>query len=136
MELGALQRAALGPYRWKRLIEKHHANDIEGVSNFTELEPISTTNQPSAWPDEPLWDRTSLYLVPGGRFLLTTRNISLQLWDIGPVGEARRVDSYVAAEYVLDDVDSLMRVGDLTTCIVDERKLRVGLAVINPQDLV
>jgi hypothetical protein len=135
MDLGALQRAALGPYRWKRLIEKHHANDIKGVPNVTELKPISTTNLPNAWPYEHGWSTTGLYLVPGGRFLLTTRKSVLQLWDNGPVGEAHRVRSHVVAEHVLQE-DAGDPMGDLTACIVDERKLRVGVVTFGPRDVV
>ena len=135
MDLGALQRAALGPYRWKRMIEKHHANDNEKSRNLTELEPISTTEMLNAWPyyDQPGITRTRW--VPGGRFLLTTDKNTLRLWDAGPVGEGHHVRPRLVSVHTLG-LNSPVDVHNLAVCIVDEMKLRVAVATDEQQVLV
>jgi hypothetical protein len=86
MDLEALRHTALGPYRWRRTIENHHAYDSEESANLTELEPIATTK---IWASSSPSGGIRLLFVPGGRFLLTAVENSLRLWDVGPVGEER-----------------------------------------------
>jgi hypothetical protein len=136
MDLGALQRASLGPYRWNRVIQEHHENDTEESPNLTELEPISTTKiadanqfQASLWQTK---QTTRLLLVPGGRFLLVTNESSLQLWDIGPVGAAYPKGSNLISKYGLGTGNSITG-HHLVVYIVDERKLRVGVATFGQE---
>jgi hypothetical protein len=139
MAVRELQRAALGPYRWQRMIEEHHANDTEGSPNRTELKPISTTQVPGAWSSEAWQGVTSLRWVPGGRFLFTAERNSLRLWDTGPIGGALRVGPHLLAEQVLaapGSPDHAVNMRDLAVCVADEMKLRVALSTFEQELLV
>jgi hypothetical protein len=70
-----LEHAACGPHRFVEHVEKNSAERYKAYQNRTFL------------PREPEYGQsytvTNMALVPGGRFLLTSGNGSVCLWDLG-----------------------------------------------------
>ncbi|KAF5316989.1 hypothetical protein D9611_003484 [Ephemerocybe angulata] len=89
MDTRQLFIAAMGPYRFKSLIESagsfaSHADDAPALNP---AHGPFTSHQVSVLPQ-----RGASYLVPGGRFLLTFNCKALTLWDLGLVGSAKDID--------------------------------------------
>ena len=78
MTLQELQKATLGPYRWRTNIMKHAqvASDVTGTVNWEPRHEKGIDLEIGA-------ERQELYLVPGGRFLITSDVNCLRLWDLG-----------------------------------------------------
>ncbi|KAF6748705.1 hypothetical protein DFP72DRAFT_766715, partial [Ephemerocybe angulata] len=80
MDTHQLLRAAMGPYRFKSLVENigsfaGHADDAPA---------LNPAHGPFALPQvEVLPQSGASYLVPGGRFFLTFDCTVLALWDFG-----------------------------------------------------
>ena len=75
MELVDLQRAAFGPTLWHRKINQHS----------TDRNTFPHVERPITCAPNPIQDAffQDVFLVPGGRYLLSTTNTSIQLWDLG-----------------------------------------------------
>jgi hypothetical protein len=85
MSIPELEHAASNPERWSRYIRKH-----EEENDFTPPSLMRTLQ----FPDD-LWKQRTfpriieqLYLVPGGRFLVTLLQGHIHIWDLGIVGIA------------------------------------------------
>ena len=131
MDLEGLQLAALGPYRWGRMIQNYHADDSWSTDD---LEPVATAKATAVWAPHLQLHEAMLHLVPGGRFLLTATPGTLKLWDLGPTGKALSTHPHIVSELEWESrTDGVYppEVSDLTAYIVDERKLRVVLAIID-----
>jgi len=79
MELEDLQRAALCPSRWDRLIERYSVPAES--TEYSSVEPLVTA---IGKIDSGDWH----YLTPGGRYLVTSKHYEdvLYLWDLGIPG--------------------------------------------------
>ena len=78
MSLQDLQKAVLGPSRWRNRIADRAqlGSDCNGSVDWEPREKKRINLKIDArWQD--------LYLVPGGRFLITGDSDSLKLWDLG-----------------------------------------------------
>lgn len=132
MSLEALQHATSHPSRWRQIIEAHHAKDTEKLPNLRELGAISSTKVQDIHSRPNIYHK--LYLVPGGRFLLAAEERYIQLWDLGLIGEAHHTGSRLVSEHGLR-VGHPIEIQDITACMMDERKLRVGIATFGQSEL-
>ncbi|KAF9045527.1 hypothetical protein BJ165DRAFT_1477975 [Panaeolus papilionaceus] len=82
LELPQLQAIATAPERWSRLIESYNdAEDLQPEQSI--LKPVRVRNFSAAITadTEGMWP-TRIFLVPGGRFLLTMTGLTLAVWDL------------------------------------------------------
>lgn len=89
MELGELQRAALAPYRWERLLHKHSVSgDDSGNSTLLVSNLVLPAYSVNIGSNEGREGSSKFFLIPGGRFLLclNTSHRFIRLWDIGVSG--------------------------------------------------
>ncbi|KAF6753677.1 hypothetical protein DFP72DRAFT_1046469, partial [Ephemerocybe angulata] len=84
--MGALQRIVSGPHLWNNLLRRLSVPPEAHEELTTELikDKVAVHIEPSA-------GTSSLYLVPGGRYLFTSLAegrdpLTIKLWDLGPVG--------------------------------------------------
>jgi hypothetical protein len=88
MTVDEIQCAALGPYRWSKMVESHHKKHAgpRGASSTVPLKPFrkTDTSTNSVWRD-----LGHQFLVPGGRFAVTCDQKFLSLWDLGVVAKGR-----------------------------------------------
>ena len=71
-----LEQAALAPHRWISLCStfaKQHANDSDAVLRPSKKRIIRN----------PYWSETKIFLVPGGRYLVSYSLHGLCIWDLG-----------------------------------------------------
>ncbi|KAF6757439.1 hypothetical protein DFP72DRAFT_234275 [Ephemerocybe angulata] len=80
MNIGELQRAALGPHRWSKLLERNALPLVDKKSGPL-LEPLVENDYPFG-----ITTASRQFLVPGGRFLVIASRESLGIWDLGTPG--------------------------------------------------
>ncbi|KAF6752211.1 hypothetical protein DFP72DRAFT_457443 [Ephemerocybe angulata] len=92
MTVAAIQRCALGPYVFKRMVHRHSSvvarmESAQSLMKNPATKPVDVTarikfrNQP-----KPDGSGTGVFLVPGGRFMVTFDGDALTLWDVGVAG--------------------------------------------------
>lgn len=128
MTLEHLQRAAMGPYRFKTLVERN-ATFAGHAEDAPDLNPAYDVR--SSTEAAPMAKAGCSYLVPGGRFLFTFNCKELVLWDLGIVGSNQKVKApLIRLAQVQFKAGAFlgMTKGVLAVSAVAEDKLRVAVA--------
>lgn len=86
MSLKELENAALGPYKWRSVAARLYSDAQELPAHSHMFSP--TTSDSSAVDDgepgeEDDYDLRSVFLVPGGRYLVTFAWRWIAVWDLG-----------------------------------------------------
>ncbi|KAF5338877.1 hypothetical protein D9611_008794 [Ephemerocybe angulata] len=131
MSLTELQRAALGPYRWARLL-KRKANPSIRTESTRLLKPLKENNHPLGVAPNSLQ-----FLVPGGRFLFIAQRHSLDLWDLGVVGRQPLEASTLIARVHTAPPSRASALGldGLAVIPLDDTTLRVAVALTGKNSL-
>lgn len=140
MNVQELQQAILGPERFNDTLRG------PGSPVYTDSSPILSPAAITSFPNhdacQGVHESIGLFLVPGGRFLVSSNPDSLALWDIGAVGQKRVDGPILLAKYehpahgpgsTKEDENTLL---DLAVTPFGERKLRIAIAMYHPEQLV
>ncbi|KAF6765372.1 hypothetical protein DFP72DRAFT_1039306 [Ephemerocybe angulata] len=143
MNVQELQQAILGPERFNDTLRRGPGSPV-----YTDSSPILSPAAITSFPNHDAChgvheSSIGLFLVPGGRFLVSSNPDSLALWDIGAAVGQKRVESPILlAKYEhpahgpgsakVDDNTVL----DLAVTPFGERKLRIAVAMYHPEQIV
>ena len=118
-----LERSAIAPHRWVELcnaFKKKHLND------FGALPPRAARNiNLNALIGTPKTDnaKTDFFIVPGGRYLVSSSRIGISVLDLGCTSSAESADCKLIASVRLKGYDR--------TCIVQATPDGVGLMIFS-----
>ncbi|KAJ3513993.1 hypothetical protein NMY22_g14882 [Coprinellus aureogranulatus] len=108
MTVAHLQRIALGPYLWAKLVKKHAVRAEELAEQSKPITHVSTTSTATMMLRR-MHDPN--FMVPGGRFLVVLRNRQpwtpqetgldspvLELWDLGVAGTSLKPEPILISQ--------------------------------------
>ncbi|KAF6757428.1 hypothetical protein DFP72DRAFT_891124 [Ephemerocybe angulata] len=129
MALDELQRAALGPYRWARLIRRKGKRCVQRNASIRVLKPLKESGHVLESADH------LQFLVPGGRFLLTARWKSLFLWDLGVVGRPSlsRYPTLIVRKTFQQEGLALQ---ELTVIPLNKTTLRIAVSLVGKEEML
>ncbi|KAF5338976.1 hypothetical protein D9611_008800 [Ephemerocybe angulata] len=129
MALDELQRAALGPYRWARLIRRKGKRSVQRNASIRVLKPLKKSAHVLESADH------LQFLVPGGRFLLTARWKSLFLWDLGAVGRPSlsRYPTLIVHKSFRQEGFALQ---ELTVIPLNKTTLRIAVSLVGKEEML
>ena len=113
-----IEKAAMGPRRWIELcgaFEKRHLND-PGVI----LSPRSTRIISDSFDTEVDYDNTQFFIVPGGRYIVSSSSDGISVLDLGYTSSA---DCKLIASVELE--------GGSNTCLVQATPDGMGLIIFS-----
>ena len=113
-----LEKAAMGPRRWIELcfaFEKQHLNDP-----YTMLRPRTTRIINDSFATEVNHVTTEFFIVPGGRYLVSSSPDGISVLDLGYTSNA---DCEIIASVGLE--------GGYKTCIVQATPDGMGLIILS-----
>ncbi|KAJ2915563.1 hypothetical protein MD484_g4843, partial [Candolleomyces efflorescens] len=123
MEVGDMQRAALGPTLWKNKVHRH--------AKLGPNHPLPYVERSFGGDYEPGLRRevifTDTHIVPGGRYLLSSSTKFITLWDLGPPLTALRQTPRVVDTLSLEGTGWYVR--RLDPPIIQTSSLRFGAQV-------
>jgi hypothetical protein len=106
MTLSELEHAAMSPIRFTTLLRRHAKSSVNArdSNDYNKFSPCVTRILPYRIPgiSDPPPEISVIYLVPGGRFLLTADTaFAMSLWDLGYNAYAS-IDALPVASIVLE----------------------------------
>lgn len=125
MGLAQLQRAALAPDRWTRLIDHNSVSSNDLRLSSEGIQPVSSID--TSLRSHP--DHTSrLFLVPGGRILFSIDSSGqyIDLWDIGVPGGEPTTPVRVST---VDTWPTKSVMFGYTVCEAGGGRLRIGVRI-------
>ncbi|KAF6757437.1 hypothetical protein DFP72DRAFT_891147 [Ephemerocybe angulata] len=130
MNATELQRAALGPYRWGKLLERNSRHSVK-KENLALVRPMKENDYPLRTTRQ-----SKKFLVPGGRYLVVAHTESVDLWDLGPVGRAPLSPPVlVAREELAPSSATAFQLEGLEVAPINEATLRIVVALVGSKAL-
>jgi hypothetical protein len=129
MTVAEVQRAALGPWRFSNMVEKHNS-DLDAVNGDHDrgvLQPRTTVLLHSL----PTTSRDECFLVPGGRYLVTATSTSLQLWDLGATAHISSASPRALSRVESDNGTELGVIIDLVVQQAHSDQLRIAILTMH-----
>jgi hypothetical protein len=123
MELLHLQRASMGPQRWRRLNQRYSVSPRE----LKDAKPLPH----AAKLDREWTGLVDSHLVPGGRYFITLTKLEngmarIDLWDLGVPGNGQPPTAISQASAELDMEDDAARC-NMDVAIEGDDSLRIGI---------
>lgn len=135
MDVQELRQAAMGRYRWGRLLEQNCLELAQGsLTNPNVLKPASgpiSLPLPRALTVEhdPFDYGRCLYLIPGGRYLVLADFQSVRLVDLGVAGKSPLATPVEVARVIFGKVEKSFQQVRLLAWPHEETRIRVAVGM-------